>query len=216
MNLIEHILSAIAPHECLGCGKEGAVICYGCADALPRVAPRCYSCRRPSEEFRTCKICRNTVALERVLPFTAYKGQAKALIHELKFSRLRGAAEPIADMMANVIPRNIVITHVPTATTRVRQRGYDQSALIARALAAKTGGTYLSLLARMGQQRQLGSGRKARKAQIEGAFIAIATAPASILLVDDVVTTGATLEACALVLRNAGAKHIAAATFAAA
>jgi ComF family protein len=112
---------------------------------------------------------------------------------------------------------DVFITYVPTANARVRERGYDQAALIARELSRQVGSPCVPLLARVGGQRQLGQGRAARKKQMEGAFRVLKPALLQnkhVLLVDDVLTTGATCEAAARVLRQAGAKRVSAAVFA--
>jgi ComF family protein len=114
------------------------------------------------------------------------------------------------------MPPATVVTHVPTATSRVRRRGYDQAELLARQLAQDLKLPYASLLIRDGQSRQVGATRQARLAQLTHAFRIPKHFPqnVSILLVDDVVTTGATIETAARILRAAGAKSVSAAVFA--
>jgi ComF family protein len=142
------------------------------------------------------------------------------LIYKLKFARARAAADAIAAVMGEALPYfsdPVIVTHVPTATRRIRQRGYDHAQLIAKALARQQGLTYSSLLARQGQTRQVGADKKTRSQQLEAAFRPLhgyMSAGAHILLIDDVVTTGASLEAAARVLKQAGAKQIDAAVFA--
>ena len=218
MNVIEYILSTIAPHECLGCGVEGSVLCTRCSQALPIIPERCYRCLRSSAGYRTCKACRSHSALHDVYAFTEYDGSAKELLHKLKFERLRAGALSAANLMARQLTApNMIVTHVPTATSRVRQRGYDQAALLARRVALNLNAEYTPLLARLGQQRQVGKNRSERQKQMQTLFITIKKQPPHyVLLIDDVITTGATLEACARVLKAAGVKRVSAAVFAAA
>lgn len=219
MRVIEHIISTIAPHECLGCGLEGSLLCAACSQQLPPIPERCYRCLRTNPGSVTCKSCRSSSALYSVTPITTYDGLAKELVQKLKFERARAGATTVAALLAEhlTLPTNTVITHVPTATSRVRERGYDQAALIARQLAAQTGAMYLPLLGRLGQQRQVGKTRLERHQQMQQLFVAVKSqVPSQILLVDDVITTGATLEACAKILKAAGAKRVSAAVFAAA
>ena len=154
-----------------------------------------------------------------VYAVTSYDGLAKEVLHRLKFERARAAADDIAGILATRCTgaKQTFVTHVPTADKRVRQRGYDQAALIAQALARRLDLPYSPLLARIGDERQLGQQRTVRTEQLQGAFRPLHTTSlpkAHILLVDDVLTTGATCEAAARTLRAAGASRVSAAVFA--
>ena len=141
-------------------------------------------------------------------------------MHSLKFNFTRTAAKVIAAEMTRVLPplsKDIIITHVPTATSHIRQRGFDQSALIARELAKLLGVPHVHGLARIGQQRQVGSGRLERLTQMRRAFRVVSphvVVGSHILLIDDVLTTGSTLEAAALTLKRSGALSVSAVCFA--
>jgi ComF family protein len=141
-------------------------------------------------------------------------------VHELKFSFAKDAARKIAEELQTVLPlldAETVIVHVPAASSHVRRRGFDQSALIARELSYLTGLPHVHVLARLGQQRQVGASSKIRQQQMKHAFRSIAGSVVTevpVLLIDDVLTTGSTLEAAALTLRRAGAKTVSAVTFA--
>lgn len=144
---------------------------------------------------------------------------AEKLLHGLKFDRQYAAAHTIAQTMAQklAVDDSLLLVPIPTATSRVRQRGYDQSVEITKALARLSGVPCAKLLRRYGQQRQTGSTRAQRLKQLAGAFeVRTKQLPKDkhILLVDDVMTTGATLEAAARTLRAAGVKIISAITFA--
>lgn len=217
MRFIEHILDTIAPYECVQCRREGDTLCNLCAATLPIVPSRCYGCQQPTRAFATCDNCHPTI-LGSVHPVTFYDGTAKDLVWKIKFERLSGGAKSIAARLATLdYDLDEVIVHVPTATSRVRQRGYDQARLIAKELATRTGLAHTTLLARHGQHRQVGKTKTERKAQSNNMFAATGNvANKRIVLVDDVITTGATLEACARTLQKAGAVEVRAVVFAAA
>jgi ComF family protein len=156
---------------------------------------------------------------ERLIIGTTYDGIAKELLHKLKFERARAASRPIAQVIAGRLavpfPVTGIVTHVPTAPTRVRQRGYDQSRLIAREIAQRCGLAYSALLRRRGSQRQLGQGRAVRKRQLTGVFwINRDISNKHVILVDDVITTGASVISAATTLRSAGAKSVTVVVFA--
>ena len=216
--MIERLLSLIAPHECLGCNAEGAVLCAACGNGLPAAVSRCYRCGRATPAFRTCASCKAS-PLHSVRPCTTYEGLAKAVLWRLKFERARAAAADLAPLLTMPSPsgRELLIVSVPTATSRVRQRGYDQSQLLAQQLSALQRVPYVPLLARLGQQRQVGTSGATRRRQLHGVFRVTRptlVAKKHIVLVDDVVTSGATLEAAAAELKHAGAWRVDAVTVA--
>lgn len=221
MFILERLISAIAPHICLGCGVEGAVICDWCLPDFATPLPaRCYRCKVQTQNSLVCKKCGRDSRLKHVWVRTGYGGPAKQLIRDFKFARKQAAAQPLARLTVECLPflsPDTVVTHVPTATTRIRQRGYDHAQLLARILAREQKLTYLPLLARMGSARQVGSPRGVRLVQLSDAFRIIkpdSIRGASILLVDDIVTTGGTLESAARRLKQAGAKQVDAVVFA--
>ena len=225
MKLFDTLLSLIAPHDCLGCQSEGTLVCDDCARGLPAALPRCYKCHVERVNFSTCSVCRQSSALSTVWPAVRYETIAKDLVWKLKFGRARDAAMVTSRIIVRRLQLRrqlrlagpVIITHAPTAASRTRQRGYDQAQLIARAMAASTGTPYRPLLARLGTTKQVGATKAQRATQVAQAFRAINAAQirgAHILIVDDVITTGATLEAAARTLRAAGARRVDAVTFA--
>lgn len=221
MPLLESLIAVVAPHNCLNCGHEGLLLCLECRQLVEPVPPRCYRCRRASADWRTCTTCRKNSPLYSVRVTTEYGGVAEQLVHALKFDGVRAAAKAMADSMATLLPETsqtpLRIVHIPTATSRVRQRGYDQSYLLAKQIAQLSRLPNASLLARSGQTRQVGTKREQRLTQLQHAFRVrqgILVQNAHIVLVDDVLTTGATLEAAARILRTAGARRVEAIVFA--
>jgi ComF family protein len=210
--MIEYIIDLLAPHCCVGCDSEGSLLCCDCGSRLV-AAPGLYlpcdgNCPHPA------------IVTQKVFCATLYTGDAKAVVRQLKFGRAKAAASDMARIMAERLPRlpvETVVTHIPTDPARVRQRGYDQAALLAAKLTSELRLTRTSLLHRNNSVRQTGKGRADRLQQARNLFSTRpGPMPKHILLVDDVLTTGATLRAAVHELHAAGTKHVAAAVFAAA
>jgi ComF family protein len=205
MNVIEIIMSILAPHECLTCRAEGGVLCPSCAVLLPKA-----------------DVSTTLAGLDAVYASTQYSGVAKQIVHGLKFERQKAASEAMATLIVLRMPAGVqsgitMVTHVPTATSRVRQRGYDQAEQVARQVAIRLRVPCRTLLDRYGQSRQVGTSRQERQRQVAHAYRARRQhipQDGCILLIDDVLTTGATLSAAALELRQAGAVSVVGAVFA--
>ena len=222
MQLLDTILSLIAPHQCLICKVDGSVLCNWCLpEVVDTILPRCVRCHAMNKDFLTCKNCRNRHGLPKyVWVHSVYGGYAKELLHRLKFQKCRAAARTIAHMQSDTLPNlpnDTVVVHVPTAPQRVRERGFDQSKLLAREFAKQRELTYRTMLQRVSSVRQVGSNREARVKQMKGAFEVANTnvvKKAPILLMDDIYTTGATLVSATKTLKRAGYKNINAVVFA--
>jgi len=154
--------------------------------------------------------------IDRAWSSAPHEDVARNLVNALKFRRLLPVATPMADRIHWLAPADLLsgtIVPVPTAPLRTRARGFDPAAELAAALAEQTQLPVQACLARSG----LGAQRGKRRAQRIGhppRIRALGKAPRSVLLVDDVLTTGATLSACAQALRSAGAVRVVAVTFA--
>ncbi len=210
--LIRQLVEFMTPVSCLGCGHEGAYLCVDCLSNQPIRASTCYRCNRLTEHHHTCQACRRNSSLHGVYVGAYYDGIVKAAILKLKFNRSAAAADSLAQLLVRIIGNNDrfdSVTAVPVSPHRQRERGYNQSELIARRLANQLALPYHPLLLRTSSGHQLGSSRADRFAQVRGVFRPIrAIERQRILLVDDVLTTGATAEAAARVLRQAGASSV--------
>lgn len=221
MIVLDKFLDVIAPHDCIICGEEGRLLCEWCKpDACLPVPDICYRCHALSTGGLVCQKCRPKTPLRYVKVRANYEGAARELIQLLKFERAKSAAAVIAELTAESLPfldKNVIITHIPAATSRVRLRGYDQSKLVAKAMAKRSEPRHVTLLARLGQSRQVGANREKRLVQMKDVFRPVnqfLIKGADVLLVDDVLTTGATLEEAARTLKRAGAKRVNAIVFA--
>lgn len=143
----------------------------------------------------------------------SYRGAPRSLVLALKLRGMRTAAGPLAAAMADECRRAGVtarsVTWVPARRADRRRRGFDHAEVLARSVAAGLGLPAISALARRGDQAdQAGLDRRARAANVGGAFVASTRLEGPVLLVDDLVTTGATATACAGPLRSAGASAV--------
>lgn len=217
--MLAHLAALLAPPVCLACdgpSRPGAVLCGGCRAALPWIgAGRCRRCGLPAP----CAPCpARDAAFDAAWSAVVFDGPARALVHALKFRGALAAADTMAAQIAANVPRRLLrgtVLAVPADRRRRRRRGFDHGAELARHLAERTrlplaGG----LLRAPALPHQLGAGRAERLRRRAVTFDVVAAAPDVVVLVDDVHTTGATLDACALALRAAGARRIVALTYA--
>ena len=198
---------------------EGEIVCQKCSlDFCSPLPSRCYICKQLTDDSATCRTCRRKSDINNLWVTSDYNENAKKLIYELKFACNRSAAKTISMFLAEtlpLLPDDTVVVNIPTATSRVRLRSFDHTKLIAKNLSNNINIPYLDALARIGQSRQVGSKRTERTTQLKGSFyVRKSVADKRVLLVDDIVTTGSTLEVAAKELRKSGAKKIYAVTFA--
>jgi ComF family protein len=149
----------------------------------------------------------------------AYEGPARELVKALKFHGATAVADAMAALIVAGAPEVIfgtsALVPVPLHPGRRRSRGFNQAEVLANAIARRTGLPVAPCLTRSGSNRtQVGRGRAARLLGPAGEIEVAQTTPAEAVLVDDVVTTGGTLAACAAALRAAGSKRVAAVAFA--
>ena len=227
------LVSVIFPAGCRICddlltSASRVPICEVCLSSfVPVPENACQVCGRPlpaleqnQTRLRVCPVCCDkTYAFDRARSFALYEGNLARTIVILKFERIEPLGAWFADRLAEVVEREKdvlqadVVVPVPLHRERERERGYNQAALLSKPLAKKLRLPHKAVLlmrTRARPDKRILS-LEERWESVRGAF---ATRPGSrvdnqrVLLVDDVLTTGATLDACARVLREAGAKSI--------
>ena len=218
--LTKWIINHLAPNLCVRCGDEGALACEECSDFIAtRRAETCYRCNKLSPGFRTCKRCRAHSDIRSVIVSSRFESETKQLIYMLKYENCIDASKPLAQMIYAQLSFSGTYDHlvaVPTSGARLRQRGYNQAYEIAKKLGKMLGTKPLPCLRRVDHKEQIGAGRIARFEQVQGSIKGTGRdlSGKRLLLVDDVVTTGATLHECAKALKEMGAKSIDAAVVA--
>ena len=218
-------LDLLWPPRCLACDGlawDEAVpgLCADCAAALPVIRSPCPRCGREAGTWALagpCAACRGEdLDVDGVVAPLRYRDVARDLVLALKFRRRTPAARPLGALLADAVvsagrPGDLLVP-VPVSRARFRRRGFDQADEIARVVAALTGiaRDARALVRHRDVVAQSGLSRARRRRNPRGAFRAVRSRVAGrcVLLVDDVVTTGATAGACARALRRAGAVHV--------
>ncbi|HWI95278.1 MAG TPA: hypothetical protein VNS60_04340 [Solirubrobacterales bacterium] len=203
MQPLSAFLSELFPTLCAACGRScrsGAVLCTRCGRRLGGAKPLAG---------------RGAPGLDRAWSSAPHEAVARDLVTALKFRRLLPVAAVMAERIEWLAPESLLSgAIVPVPSTRLRSlgRGFDPATEIAAALALRTGMPLRPVLSRGDLGRQLGRRRAQRIGQPPHVRLR-GEAPRSVLLVDDVLTTGATLSACARALRGGGAFRVVAITF---
>ena len=211
MPSLEPLWDLLFPAKCPFCGallEKGALLCPDCQSTLPWLTGE--------------KAFRKVELTEGCWSVLKYEGTVRKAIHGYKFSGKSARSKPFGTLMTQCLKDNGVefdlVTWPSLSKKRLRQRGYDQAGLLANEIGARLGVPVLSTLPKEDRPAQSGlEGPEARKVNLLGAYTAIEPERFQgkrLLLVDDIVTTGATLSECAGTLRAAGAGAVVCVTLA--
>ncbi|MGZ8596904.1 MAG: double zinc ribbon domain-containing protein [Actinomycetota bacterium] len=212
--MLARALDVVFPPPCAGCGAPAWPFCERCRRGLRvLVPPWCERCGAPSSvgEVSRCDECPPEQIAQSRAPF-AFEGPARASVHHLKYRGVRGVGRSLGAAMATCVPPGAdVVTWVPLTRRRKAERGFDQARVLAVTVGRETGLPVRRLLRRVvstGPQAKRDA--DARRAAMRGSFAVRDRAAVSghVLLVDDVLTTGATAAACAEVLLAHGASRV--------
>src|SRR6266516_1284443 len=230
-NSADAVLSVLLAPSCAACEvllehPTSGAVCPSCwASILPLTPPLCNQCGDPLPAWRAisvplarCPRCRRTTrVVDRARAIGAYDGALRAIVHALKYEGRRSLARPLARLMrrrgAEVLDGAACVVPVPLHASRRRQRGFNQATDLARRL-------YLPVVPALRRVRatttQTDLPAAQRHRNVRDAFASTRSAQTLegrvVVLVDDVSTTGATLEACARVLKEVGVKEVRALT----
>ena len=210
--MFDGLFSILAPHLCYSCGKTGAVLCENCKyDISSEYYVDCLVCGGPAGASGICSGC--PTSYSRGWCVGERSGALRKTVDSYKFYNNYAAHRDLAALLSQrigMLPKNCIIVPVPTVASHIRQRGYDHTRLLARRLAKLQGLPTKQLVYRQTATKQRGENRETRKRQATAAFGVRGKldAKAVYLLVDDVITTGATLHFAGKALRDAGAGDV--------
>jgi ComF family protein len=220
----------VLPNACVVCERQVSeaapdeLVCHLCRARLESIVGGCSRCAQPLPPIGPCRFCAAwPTAFRWVRSAVWLSDEAKEIVHHLKYEGYRTLAQAVADVIERRVlrPGHGVLVPVPLGVRRLRTRGYNQAGEIARALAARWSLPLLEGLVRRTRdtKSQTALAPDARERNVHQAFAATrperaGESEAQVILIDDVLTTGATLAAAARALESAGWSNVAAVTFA--
>lgn len=206
--MLEKILEILSPDECLKCRKEGECLCIDCqkSQLIPK-KQACVLCNQINSKGKTCPGCYQKSMLSGANIAFRYEGAIKDVIRGLKYENKRSYARFLARQLPAISAD--FACFVPSDGRTRRSRGYDQSELIAKHYANANNIYFKKAMLRRAHTKQVGLNRTQRIENIKGDFVINSDVKGkSVLIIDDVITTGATVSECAMILKQAGAKKV--------
>ena len=207
------------PKWCVGCGKEGDLICYSCRCSLIRITPPlCPKCGKPQSSDILCPSCVGWQAsIDGIRSPFQFEGTIREAIHQLKYGNLRALVAPLAKLLqdylnANPLPAEVLVP-VPLHQKRLKERGYNQSNLLAQELGKLINLPVVDkclIRQRHALPQAKTSALDERRTNVAEAFTCndYRLKDKQVLLIDDVSTSGATLDACAAALKASGSVSV--------
>lgn len=215
------LLNLFFPKKCVCCGKYNHFLCFECASAIQKVRTlTCLYCGKISKSAAVCVNCKKSknIYFSSALIAANYNSKpVKEIIHNLKYCGLTDLANMCGELVKDSLSRieiygDYLITYVPLHWKKERKRGYNQSKLIAQYVAKELNIPFCDLLEKtVDTKNQVGLKKVDRLTNIVGAFKILnknLVNGKKVIIIDDVITTGSTLNECAKILKENGAKKI--------
>ena len=217
--LVELAVDSFFPRRCVGCGKVRGFLCPECLGKLPRlVPPLCPKCGRPQASGIVCPSCRQRqTEIDGIRSPFRFDELIRKAIHELKYRNLKAISPCLAELLADYLRANHLpgeaLVCVPLHPRRLRERGYNQSSLLARELGRSIDLPVIEdclIRVKQAQPQVRAVDVEERRRNVADAFVCCdeQVSGKQIILIDDVCTSGATLESCASALKNKGATSV--------
>jgi ComF family protein len=219
------LLDVLFPPRCAGCKKEGEYVCEECKLFLGEASLICPFCRQSSFSGERHERCSTKYGLDGLVAVWEYEGVVKNFVYKIKKEKVTDAVPFFAEMSLNAMlkdsnrfssffnflaKKNPCMTFVPMSSKEEKKQGFNHSELIARELGRLLGIKVFPLLQKEKEADSPGLDKEERLKRVKGAFSAIngIKIPENVILVDDFWVSGATMQECCRILKEAGAKTI--------
>jgi competence protein ComFC len=217
--LIELAVDSFFPRQCVGCGKVGGFLCPECLGKLPRLLPPiCPNCGRSQASGIVCPDCRQRqTEIDGIRSPFRFDEVIRKAIHQLKYRNLKAISTCLAELLADYIRSNSLpgeaLVCVPLHPRRLRERGYNQSSLLAKELGKSIDLPVIEdclIRVEQAQPQVRAVDVEERRRNVADAFVCRdeKVGGKQIILIDDVCTSGATLESCAAALKSKDATSV--------
>ena len=214
--LVELAVDSFFPKQCVSCGKVGSFLCLSCKEKLPRLlSPLCPKCGRPQASGIVCPSCRQRrTEIDGIRSPYRFDEVIRKAIHQLKYQNLKAISSCLAELLADYLGSSPlpceVLVPVPLHQRRLKERGYNQSSLLSRELGKLTNLPVIEnclIRIKEAQPQVKAASMEERRENVVGAFMCRdeKVSGKQVILIDDVCTSGATLESCAVALKSKGA-----------
>ncbi len=220
VNFQKLFLDIFFPRQCIFCNSADTWLCEECLSQIVLIkSPTCPTCKKLTPKGQFCSRCRSKTSMTGIMVAAYYEeGPLKNAITNYKYKYIAELSDPLSDLLINhlqtfALPSDVLLVPVPLHRSRLHQRGFNQSAILAQKVAEAFGlGYEEKILVRNRKTKpQVELSGKARRENVKGAFTCQnpeAVFGRNILLIDDVCTTGATLDECAKELKKNKASQV--------